>query len=365
MSNDVLLSILVPTKDRYHTLRIVVDSILNSISRSDVQVVVQDNSSQKESFQVSDNRVKYNFEAKALAISDNIDEGLSICDGKYIVIIGDDDFVSPSIMQYVDQLNKINGDILNYGACHYWWPEVSNSELKSASLWLDTREANDPVLQMKRTDKCVKEFLDSGGTEIRQLPKGYHGIVSKRLYNKISNTFGSFVPASSPDMAIAAALSFIVDGYHYTDKALTVFGASKKSGAGMTISKTHNANIENVPFLRKGIREKWCPELPTYWSQRIIYPQSFFEVKELAKSEQRINMTACYAAILVYEWHTFREVGSFILKRVIKDKKLMSFIAKLCKKGLGRFYLKIKGETPSTHKVLKNIMPQDVLKYIK
>ena len=100
-----LLSIVIPTKNRYSTLFPLVDQLVNFVSRySDIEVVIQDNSDDNsealEFFSnLSYNNLIYNYTKGWLSVVENCDKAIMLSKGDFVTLIGDDDAVSEEIIK--------------------------------------------------------------------------------------------------------------------------------------------------------------------------------------------------------------------------------------------------------------------------
>ena len=131
--NVPLLSIVIPTKNRYETLIPAVMAILHSINDHRVELVIQDNSDNPSEIQknffiaFSDGRVKYAHKAGPLSMSENTEAALERAIGEYVTFIGDDDFVAPDILDFVQDFSERGILAAIYPPAYYWWKSVKFS----------------------------------------------------------------------------------------------------------------------------------------------------------------------------------------------------------------------------------------------
>ena len=107
-----LLSIVVPTKDRYIYLEKLVDLII-SFQTEEIELVIQDNSKDNAKFNdfISEriNRhswIKYYYNSQYLTSVQNFDCAVKNCTGDYICFIGDDDGVVRNITRYTKWMKE-------------------------------------------------------------------------------------------------------------------------------------------------------------------------------------------------------------------------------------------------------------------
>ncbi len=313
MSADApLLSILIPTKDRYETLIPVVSQLLHHIDDPRLEIVICDNSatppSAMDTMIASDPRIRYRHTPAAMSIVDNTQLGIELCRGRYLCFIGDDDLVSPHVMAIVDWLDRIGETCLVFPPALYWWSTVAFAQpgryLRAGAFWLPhARDGAD------RTIDAVAELasvLARGGVSYRELPRLYHGIVARSAMERLRDHFGRYVPGSSPDMALSTALALTGTRYRWIDYPVTVFGAARNSGGGRTAARRHYGRIEDQPHLPADIADHWDPFLPKIWSEQIIYPQTIYEVMSRGGFPQRVDYAQLYGSLIAYEPHILR-----------------------------------------------------------
>jgi len=303
-----LLSIIIPTKNRYKTLFPVIEAILGHIESQDLELIVQDNSDSGQEATVffqnhPDPRVRYFYQGGELSISENTILAIEKIRGTYAIFIGDDDLVSPYIVEITKKLASIDGDGLIYTPANYWWDSVNflkeNYYYKKKALWIPEKLSSGFV-EKKSCDE-LDFVLKKGAIGYYQMPRFYHGIIKAEALHAIKNRIGTYLSGSCPDIALSTSLAFIVDRYYSIDYPVSVFGASGNSGGGWTANKTHFGKIEDQKFLQKGIIDRWDPNIPLIWSERTIYPQTVFETLKAFNSNKTINYIAFYASMLANE----------------------------------------------------------------
>lgn len=303
-----LLSIIIPTKNRYECLIPVVIALLKHIKNDNLELIIQDNSDDnKKGLYFFDNfedqRVKYSYHKESLSIQDNTIFAIDQASGKYLIFIGDDDLVSPHIYKFVEFLDKKSIECLVFNSAYYWWNSVSfekeNKFHRKNALWVPINQSLELVERSAHVE--LEIMLQSGSGIFLRLPKFYHGIVRRDVLEQIKDITGTYLPGSSPDIAFSTALSLVLERYYYVNFPLSVFGASRNSGGGMTVRKEHHGKIEDQKFLPKNIVENWNKYIPKIWSEKTIYAQSVTEVLKTFKSKKQFNYIAFYATMLAYE----------------------------------------------------------------
>ena len=344
LSPPLLLSIVIPTKNRYETLLPTLDALLDNIMGTSYEIVVQDNSDNPATAQTylekrSDARVQYAHQPGLISIVANTEEALSRARGEYITFIGDDDLVAPNILDFVQTFFDRNLDAVIYPPAYYWWPSVRfvtpTKYHQPGALWYPS--ATSTFEQRIDTRAELNRVTSQGAVALFDLPKVYHGIVRRRVLEAIKTRTGRYVNGASPDMALAIATAFVVNSHIKVDTPLTVYGASKNSGGGFTAAKTHFGKIAEQPHLPQYTKEQWSDRLPPIWSEHTIYPQTAMEVMRFMGRPDTIDYEAFYASMLVNEPHLRRYVLPFVGRFLAqKPQSAVHFAALVVKKLVGR-----------------------------
>jgi hypothetical protein len=303
-----LLSIHIPTKNRYDTLVPVVDSILELIDDPRIEVVVQDNSPINAAAGPSilaspDARLSYEHRPVSVPVIDNTIRAIERAQGTYLLFIGDDDVVAPDVLRDVERLERSGLTCLSYTNAYYWWNSVEfhhrDRYRHPCALWLPI--GADGRVEVLSSEENRRMVLANGAASYYRLPRLYHGLVHRSVLEEIRERTGTYLPGTSPDLTLALSISLVVDEYLYANHPSTVFGASRNSGGGRTVARSHHGRIEDQAHLPAGIAERWSKDLPPYWSEYTVYPQTAMEVLQAFGSGERVNLEASYAALLVNE----------------------------------------------------------------
>ena len=94
--NKYLLSVVIPTRNRQEYAIQAIKQVLN-VTGEETQIVIQDNSDNTTLYdsikEINTSRVKYNHHEGILSFVDNFEKAVSLAEGRYITLIGDDDGV--------------------------------------------------------------------------------------------------------------------------------------------------------------------------------------------------------------------------------------------------------------------------------
>ncbi len=298
-----LLSIIIPTKNRYKYLRYCIKA-LTQLDSSLTEIIIQDNSDNNEEIieflELNQfENVKYFYSGStSISQTENSELALEKATGEYVCFVGDDDSVTPWLLDVVDWMKNNNSEGVIFAPASYSWPDLKYRVFKFPSLIIPRIESKFITLNPKHElHKCLRE-----GGQLLNLPKTYHGVISKDTLDKVKTKFGKYFPGASPDMANAVALSTVINQYHILRLPIIISGTSYYSAGGMGARGQHKAQIETVTQLPKGISNEWIPEIPKIWTGESIWAHSCLEVlKRLDSNELRrkFNYSKLYARMIV------------------------------------------------------------------
>jgi glycosyltransferase involved in cell wall biosynthesis len=346
--HDYLISIVIPTKNRYKYLFGCLDSLV-TLNAGLVEVVIQDNSEEnaailKHLASLERPNFKYFHNKHSLSVSDNSDLAIKNSCGKYVCFIGDDDSVLKVIEDVVTLLDRNDIDACNVNMAGYHWDDIDLSSDWRSYLTFDKRNLD---VELVNTGAILREYLSGGMQTLKLLPRVYHGILSRRVLNRIYVKNKTFFPGPSPDMANACAAALELESHLYIKFPIVVSGAGYDSVAGKSIRGKHKGNLQDVSHLGENVLSIWDSNVPKFWLAYTIWPVSALGV--IRKSElgevlyKKMNFSPMYARIILKHpeyirhirvhvtnirdvasvtMHAAKEVYSWILRRsIVRVKK--------------------------------------------
>lgn len=310
LNNKTLLSVVIPTKNRYSTLLPVLSSLCENIEDSVIEFIIQDNSDDNSLFldfltKNDDIRVKYEYiKNEKFSIKENTERAIERVNGKYSIFIGDDDLILPNILYFVRKMDNEGIKCLVYDPGYYWWDTVNFKKpdyfhRKKAFWYYDAKEE----FIRKKSNKEIDFMLKNGAVNIFGLPRFYHGIVETDILKQIRNRTGNYLNGSSPDMAFAMSLALEMEDYYHVKYPISIYGASKNSGGGFSAEKKHYGKIEEQNHLPSNILEIWDTNIPKIWSEHTIYAETASEILRIYDDNRKINYTSLYATILALDFN--------------------------------------------------------------
>ena len=276
-----LLSIVVPTKDRYFYLKYLIE-LIESFKSDEIELIIQDNTSDNNEIldyikSLNYTHLKYFHTKEQLSVAENSTKAILNSSGEYVCFIGDDDGVTRHIVDCCRWMKRNGIDCVVPVGYAYNWPDAD--ELAAAKglerggtvFW---KEASKEIRIVKTKD-ALRRLLDKGCTVRSVLPLLYQAVVKRTALDKIWDKCGSYFPGASPDMANGVALSLVIDQFAFVTFPIVFSGASKHRGGGESKMKHRGTtDFKSLPFLPDNIEEIWDERIPKVWTAPTIWCQS-------------------------------------------------------------------------------------------
>lgn len=274
-----ILSVVIPTRNRFDYLKSSIKSIL-SIESPLLELVVEDNSDSDEpriwiQENIKDSRLVYHYSNDRVSMSENYDRAMNLASGEYICLIGDDDSVSRDIVAAALWAKNNGCDaVVPSGLVHYVWPDLNMEApgaLKAGELQIlpFSGKKSYPDAEMEMI-KCVRDAAQS----FHDLPKAYYGIVSKKCLDQVREKTGTYFPGISPDMAVALAVANYTHKICHIDFPLFVPGCSARSNAGLSGLNKHIGKLSDQPHLPTNCEDTWSDIVPCFYSVQTIWAEA-------------------------------------------------------------------------------------------
>lgn len=310
-----LLSVVIPTYNRYQYL-VGCLKATTAIKTAEMEIVVHDNTENNEEIlpvisALSDPRIKYYHEQKHISVVENSDRGVTLSTGEYVTMIGDDDTICESMMQAA-RFCKENGiEACMASIPGYNWPDMTF-----------VGEAEPNLFYLKKADGTVREIdakailknaVHTAEGLPGDMPRIYHGMVSKACLDRIKDRCGTYFPGPSPDMANATAVSLESRKTVFITDYLMVSGYGYKSSRGEGNRKVHFGKISDKPWLPADTEAKWDKNIPRIFSAETIFAQSLINALRRMDQEDlanQYNYGALYAQFLAHH----RETSGYMLR---------------------------------------------------
>lgn len=289
---NYLLSVIIPTKNRQYYCLAVVHQILG-LKEPNMQIVIQDNSDEpileNEIAAFNTTNVKYHYHPGVLSFVDNFSEAVSISDGKYLCMIGDDDGILPNVMNAIELMVKEGYDCLIPGLNSvYCWPSESPFVKNGANGYLCLAYINN-CSRVVNIQKGLQDLLKKGGQGYQEcdIPRLYHGIVKRDVVDEIRRRSDKYFDGLTPDIYIAVALCFTCKKVCRVYYPITVSGMCPKSGSADSATGKHTGELKDAPHFRGHKQYSWDSKAPeiysveSIWGETVLHALKNFGAKEL------------------------------------------------------------------------------------
>jgi glycosyltransferase involved in cell wall biosynthesis len=287
---NYLLSIVVPTKNRYEYLKGLIVTF-NSFNYENVELIIQDNSDENAEILNIINlmpckTIKYFYNKRQISMVENSELAIHNSTGEYVCFIGDDDCVSSQIVNLISWLKNKNIEACLCPMAKFNWSDMVYKYHQFPNLkYRKGKGFAEEINIENELDVCIKH----GATSMGRLPKVYHGIVARKALDRIHDLAGSFFPGPSPDMANAIALCFVIKKCIYIDLPFIISGYSYKSGMGMGARRKHRGEIKDMSHLPSDTYEIWEKTIPKIWTGATIYAESTIKALKAMRQNEIIN----------------------------------------------------------------------------
>lgn len=303
-----LLSIVIPTKNRYSTLTNLVEKLLDW-GDGDYEVIVQDNSEDNTPIKgfllnySNDPRLKYFHNLNHVTVCQNSEDAINNSTGEYICFLGDDDGIIKQSLDVVKWMKKNGVDSLNCKQGTYCWPEFRNKNYgkKRSLAGMLIYHSHNGDLYQQDAISGLNSLLENGCLSLNGITRLYHGIVSRETLNLLRGKTGTYFPGSIADMSSAVGLVFFAKKHYYLNFPLIISGASGSSYAGKGAKKNNHTAFEHQPWFAKETIEEWSDKLPKRIVGQTVWPDAAMgALKKVGHADliSKINFPIIYAEYL-------------------------------------------------------------------
>ena len=300
-----LLSVIVPIKNNYFFIKSIIEKIV-SMRDDSIELVIQDNTS--DNYEIckyleglGENRVKYYHCTKNLTMSENFNLGILHSKGAFVSVLGGDDNISSKILDVVKYLQLEGVDSAVFNKAIYSWPGMKfRAHHKRPNLVIPKCSGKISKVDVEQE---LYKLLKAGMTSLGKLPEPYHGIVKRDALDRVYDLTNTYIPGACPDMAMAVALSHVVERHIFIDAPFSMSGQSYNSSGGKGARGEHKAELKDVNFLPSNIEATWPSGIPKIWTGPTIYADSAHNaLRALRKAEilELFNYAANYANLVSF-----------------------------------------------------------------
>lgn len=241
MSAAPLLSIVVPTRDRAETaLRCI--AALSAIPGDDIEIVVSDCGLREPLGEavarLGDPRIRYAAQPPC-SMTENWNHAYALSRGDYVSFIGDDDAFLPHGPAVVRRLAAQGVDAIAYPyRASYFWDNFPDPR-RAGTLVLAGAGTTAAADRREDARAAMRQMLRTASAP--PLPVVYHGVVARRVLDRVVARAGHLFDTRAPDTFASAALCSVLDRYVVVDRPLSMFGKSGKSNSAAVVDGSEQA----------------------------------------------------------------------------------------------------------------------------
>ena len=254
MADAPVLSICVPSRNRQRYFQQTIDALLES-PRDDVQFVFVDNSDDPSIMngfmapKAGDRRITYlPADERIYSMMDNWDRAVAAAVGRYVTVIGDDDYADPDLAAFLLNLEaRVGGvDALTWSGFNYKWPVEGVPPLP---LKLDI-EAK--VTRFQKSYLIGRAFGWEGAIHVPLCGNSvYHGAISRALLMRIRAMFGGrFFEFPIVDYENAFKVILTGENFFHVSRPFSVPGVCPESNSA-AVSTVAAVDASLVAFNRE------------------------------------------------------------------------------------------------------------------
>ncbi|MFO1125207.1 MAG: glycosyltransferase family A protein [Methylocystis sp.] len=225
--SEVEFSLVIPTRERAHSLRYTLQACLQTDFDS-YEIIVCDNCSSPATREVVEEIgspiIIYHRAPETLCMRDNWNLAYSLTRGKYVIYIGDDDSLIPfafSTLHGLFATQKVKA--IRWDTAIYSWPNIARDDLANHLQVPLTRK-------VERIDSrgAIGEVL-SGRAPATLLPNIYHGCVARDVLEQIRATTGKVFESFHCDTYSSFAVAYLAQEHLSLSAPLSISGFSASS----------------------------------------------------------------------------------------------------------------------------------------
>lgn len=338
MSNK-LLSIVVPTKNRYLYLKYLIQ-LVDNLHTDEVELVIQDNSDDNSEFidylnEKNYSFIKYSYVKGQIPMSENSDRAILHSNGEYVCFLGDDDGFTKLLIDGVRWMKAEGIDAVRPAEITYSWPDAPQGKSAEISYY----PFSGKIKYVSAFNELIK-VLEAGIPNRGKMPMAYHSVVSRKALDRVYSIAGTFFPGNSPDISNAVALSLVVEKFALVDIPWAYSGNSAYKGGGVFAKGNSAPEIKDIPWFRPNPEKRWSSKVPRIASGANIWADSVIEtLKNMKRVDliDNIDFNELYANF-IFSYPTKADLAYSICENKSFLKYYASYvkIRRLIKAGLRR-----------------------------
>lgn len=234
MSDEIVFSIVVPTRNRRKTLEFCLNTCINQINAPRYEIVVNDNSTNDESerfvrgmlSQRSDlaEKLIYQRRSSPCSMSENFEEAILRARGKYVIVLGDDDGILPmALFEIQSMILRTKAKVIRWSNGLYNWPDMGLNDYANY-LGFSTVRSFRVADGREELLKSIDNFTYDN------LPMLYiNAAISSDVIAGLRDGRGLIFGGRSPDVYSGIVISYLCGKFISLTVPLTIAGLSHAS----------------------------------------------------------------------------------------------------------------------------------------
>jgi hypothetical protein len=243
-----LLSIVVPTRERADVLAEALAALL-SLRLENIEFVICDNASTDQTQEVvaqfGDPRLRYFRSETRISMPENFERGLRLARGRYVMTMGDDDFIiEENLLLALEKAEREDVDLVYWFRCAFYWGSYPDDRMASTFAIHSGRGQYqvDPV--------ALLQISYAGFLNYYYMPGAYNSLISRNFLKRYLDYMrGQYFPSYVVCVDAFSALAFCSMGpsVYFQQSPAAVSGISRHSN-GMSL---YNGGVEAARFIKE------------------------------------------------------------------------------------------------------------------
>ncbi|USU10655.1 glycosyltransferase (plasmid) [Sphingomonadaceae bacterium OTU29MARTA1] len=297
-----LISIVIPTHNRQVYATEAVRKIVAVLPSA--QVIVSDTSADDRLRAMLPDDVEYIRPDRPVDVVSHFEFALAGARGRYVMFLGDDDCIGPGLEAIAEWADRCGVDAVvsygNYFLANYFWPGVQSRYYGNGYAsrlfvrpFTGRAQQIDPIDSLRRTLRDLGSGLDN-------MPRIYHGLVSRALIDKIRLRHGALFGGVTPDIYSAALISDQAVTVWQVDYPFCLPGGSPSSTAGTGAAGTDMTSLTQHPHTAAFADLQWDPTIPAFYAPYNVWAHSLKKaVDRIGRDDLVPNLARIYAVSLL------------------------------------------------------------------
>jgi glycosyltransferase involved in cell wall biosynthesis len=321
----VILSIIIPTKNRSATAIYAIKSVLK-IEANNYEIIVQDCSDNNElenfiftEFE-NESKIKYFYSNDFPSLTENWNRAIYNSCGEYICGIGDDDAIFKYCYDVTLWMKENSIDSVLPLHITYIWPDAYLGKYSNSRLSIPNHITG-KIYKVDLKKEFESKIINCGFGYTENLPNIYHGIVKRDILQNHKISSGHYLSGTSFDVYNSFVLGKKSLNLYFIDYPLTLRGISGKSNGNRIITKKSHLHFQEF---NKVIFPQQLPEI--YTSETSITESLIVALNDLNIYNEyidKINFSVVYGKITALDPKNFLKY--FIKFMYIKNSKAYNF----------------------------------------